>query len=418
MLLLYNLALRLYATAIRCLAFFHPKAQQWVQGRQEVPGQLQKLQEDRPRLWMHCASLGEFEQGRPVLEALRRELPEYQIVLSFFSPSGYEIRKDYPIADVVCYLPLDTAANARQWIATVQPQLTIFVKYEFWHHYLHQLKAVGCPTLLIAARFRPQQLFFRSYGRFFRSLLHCFQHIFVQDQASADLLRQINQQTHSIAGDPRVDRVLQIAEAAREFPLVADFASQHPVLVLGSSWVAEEQLLIDYLKQATIQQWKFLIAPHEMTEKGLSHLEAELPGPVVRYSQAQEADLAKARVLLIDNVGMLSALYRYGKVALIGGGFGKGIHNILEPIAFGLPVLFGPNFKKFGEAVHLNQSGGAFVIEDLGKFAAVMRRLQDETQYQAAVEQTQQYLQKNRGASQQILEYILQHYTSGATKTL
>ncbi|MEL6635345.1 MAG: glycosyltransferase N-terminal domain-containing protein [Bacteroidota bacterium] len=412
MLLLYQLTLRLYALGIHLLAPFHPKARRWVRGRREVARQLQKLDPDRPRLWMHCASLGEFEQGRPVLEALRHQWPDHQIVLSFFSPSGYEIRKNYPLADVICYLPLDSPGNARRWLDTVRPQLAIFVKYEFWYHYLHQLRDRNCPTLLIAAHFRPRQLFFRSYGGFFRSILHCFQHIFVQDTGSVELLRQIGQEAHSIAGDPRIDRVLEIAGAAREFPLVAAFAEGRPVLVLGSSWPAEEQLLAELLDRADRPGWRLLIAPHEIREKGLRRLESSLPGPVLRYSQARPETAREARVLLIDNIGMLSALYRYGRLAFIGGGFGQGIHNILEPMAFGLPVIFGPRFEKFGEAVQLCQAGGTFSVNHVKELEQVWRQLDDTEHYQRAVEQTQQYLERNRGASRRIIAYILQHYAS------
>lgn len=389
------------------MALFHPKARQWIAGRKNLLPQLsEKIDPARPVIWMHCASLGEFEQGRPVLEQLRQSYPQYQIVLSFFSPSGYEIRKEYPQADLVTYLPLDTPRNARRWVAALQPKVAIFVKYEFWYHYMQALQNTDCTKLLIAASFRPSQPFFQVYGAFFRKTLRAFDHLFVQEKKDQQLLQQIKSPPVSVAGDPRIDRVLQLAKEARSFPLIEQFARHHSVLVLGSSWPPEEEILADYLRNQPESTWKIIIAPHDIREGHLRAIEKTLPIPCLRYSQATLEEVRAARILLIDNIGMLSALYRYGRVAFIGGGFGAGIHNTLEPIAFGLPVLFGPRYQKFAEARALLASGGAFRVLDgigLGEYLSV---LENKAAYEEASTQAKNYLHQHRGATQQILNFL------------
>lgn len=405
--LLYDLGLKLYSWGLYGLALFHPKAKLWVKGRENIWENLSKqIDASRPVVWMHCASLGEFEQGRPVLEQLRAAYPHYQIVLSFFSPSGYEIRKNYKQADVVCYLPLDTKSNAQRWLHLLQPKVAIFVKYEFWYHYLDQLKKNGCTSLLISATFRSSQVFFRFYGGFFRQILANFDRIFVQEEKDRHLLEPLQLSGVSVAGDTRIDRVLQLAEKAKDIPLIAKFTQGHPLLILGSSWPPEEKLLADFLPHTSQQDWKFLLAPHDISEAHLAAIEKVLPLTCLRFSQAKGADLPAYDALLIDNIGMLSSLYRYGRIAFIGGGFGAGIHNTLEPIAFGLPVIFGPRYHKFAEAEALVASGGAFAIEDAVELGQVLKGLQEEKAYQQASEQALSYLKIHQGATKKVFAFL------------
>lgn len=411
MLFLYNLGIQLYGIMLRIAALFHPKAKSWVEGRRHWPQKLQanwppKSKQARLRIWLHAASLGEFEQGRPIIEALKKNFPDCHILLSFFSPSGYEIRKDYPVADYVCYLPLDTAKQANDFVRMTKPDLAIFVKYEFWHHHLSALKQRNIPTLLVSATFRPQQIFFKPYGAFFRQMLQQFSHIFVQDQSSLALLQKQAIKNLEKAGDTRVDRVMAIAKEAKDFPKVNAFIREESVLVAGSTWPADEKHLFPLIKALAAKNWRFIIAPHEIHPDRLASLEQGLPCPSIRYSQLEEAGDYAAQVLIIDNIGMLSSLYRYGKIAYIGGGFGQGIHNILEPVAFGLPVLFGPKHQKFTEAVALLESGGAISIQDASSLQKAMQKLAEQHQYTQASQAALDYLAYNRGATDLVIDYI------------
>ncbi len=403
---LYNLALKAYVFGIWLASFFNTKAKYWVDGRKAIFNRLQKAveKENRPIIWMHCASLGEFEQGRPVIEGLKKEQPNYRILLTFYSPSGYEIRKNYSEADLVFYLAPDSKKNARQFLDIVQPSFAIFVKYEFWYHYLSQLKERNISTILISALFRPNQLFFKSYGGFFKSILTSFEHIFVQNQASFDLLQQHQIEHCSVAGDSRIDRVLDLAKQAKTFPIVKAFAQQAPILVGGSTWSPDEDIICPFINNTT--QWKCIIAPHDIKESHLQEIESKLTVSCTRYSKANVKTIAQSKVLLIDNIGMLSSLYQYGTIAYIGGGFGAGIHNTLEPITFGLPVLFGPKYKKFEEALSLVKTGGAMCIYNKNDFRNWMDILSDKKQYDKASKTARAYVEKNQGASELILEYI------------
>lgn len=391
---------------MRLAALFHPKARRWVEGRRHWRARYARAFEKKSRvLWVHAASLGEFEQGRPVIEAFRERFPGWQIVLTFFSPSGYEIRKNYPLADFVCYLPADTRRNARDFLDLIQPDAAVFVKYEFWAGYLSELKRRRTPTLLVSALFRPGQPFFRWYGAFWRRMLGCFSHIFVQNEASARLLDGIGVPHYTVAGDTRVDRVLKLAENAPENDIVSTFAGNRPVFIAGSAWEADEAVFLPVLQQAAFQHYKIIIAPHEPSEKHLTQLIARLERPHIRYS-ACAAAVPEADILLIDNVGMLNTLYRYGSVAFIGGGFGKGIHNTLEPAAFGLPVLFGPRYEKFEEARQMVARGGAFAVRDAAELQNVLEKLQDSTFYEKASAATSAYLAESQGATERVLVYL------------
>ena len=365
MLFLYDIALGLYGLLLRLLAPFVPKAAAWVAGRRGLLAHIRHTigADAAPRVWFHCASLGEFEQGRPLLEAYRKAHPGTKLVLTFFSPSGYEIRKNWPGADYIFYLPLDTRRNARAFLDIVQPRLAVFVKYEFWYHFLNETHRRGIPAIVVSAIFRADQAFFKPWGGFFRRILTRFAHIFTQTEASATLLRNIGLTQVSVAGDTRFDTVVATAAAPpRSLPVVEAFvADGAPVLVVGSSW-PEDLPALAPLIQRYQSELRVLVAPHEISETNLKLVEAVLPGKVQRYSQADAATVAQARILLFDNVGLLSQLYRFGKFAYIGGAFGKGLHNTLEAAAFGLPLFFGPTYAKFQEAIELVELKCAFPV--------------------------------------------------------
>ncbi|MBU6341516.1 MAG: 3-deoxy-D-manno-octulosonic acid transferase [Bacteroidetes bacterium] len=408
--ILYDLGLWLYAKLIHLFANGNAKARLWVEGRanwrENLRFQAQVL-DNAPVLWMHVASLGEFEQGRPVLEAFRLHYPNWKLVLSFFSPSGYEIRKNYPGVDLICYLPLDTARNARDFLGIIHPQMVIFVKYEFWRHYLSQLKKQEIHTILISAAFRPNQVFFAWYGGFWRSMLHCFNSIFVQNEASALLLQKVDFQNVIIAGDTRIDRVLDIAAGAPRQSLIAKWAEGQPVLIFGSSWKADEQVYLPVLEEPFCRDFKIMVAPHQPDAKEMLVLEEKLGkiGACVRFSNLNEGTAA-AQCLIIDNMGMLNQLYRYGWVAYIGGGFGKSIHNILEPAAWGLPVIFGPKHQKFEEAIQLMACGGAYSIQSSSDFRNILQKLTNLEARKKSSEAIYTWLSSNQGATRKIMIYF------------
>jgi len=409
---LYQLFIQLYQLAIRLAAPFNAKAGQWVAGRRDWRGRLQEglravKSEGRPLLWIHCASLGEFEQGRPLIEAIKKQQPGTAILLTFFSPSGYEVRKDYALADYVSYLPADTPGNARDLIDIACPDAVVFVKYEFWYYTLREIQRQGIPLLLISALFRPGQVFDRFWGGPFRNLLRGFTQIFVQNEASGAHLEHLGVRNYTIAGDTRVDRVYDLAQQVPAFPLVEHFVGDAPLLIGGSTWPPDEDLLAHLLNGPFPAGWKAIIAPHQIAESKLTHIEEALTLPSLRYSRATPDNAGGARVLLIDNIGMLSSLYQYGRLAYIGGGFGVAIHNTLEPITFGLPVLFGPRHTKFEEAVQLVERGGAFPVESAAELLERFEAMLDEATWRAASSEARRYIDDNRGATQLILRTLL-----------
>jgi 3-deoxy-D-manno-octulosonic-acid transferase len=403
LLFLYNLALRAYALLLQLVASFAPKAAKWVAGREGLLPHIQQAlrHETAPLVWFHCASLGEFEQGRPLMEAFAQEHPQFKIVLTFFSPSGYEVRKNWPGAHYVFYLPLDTAANARTFLDAVQPRLAVFVKYEFWYHFLTGLQRRRVPVVCVAAIFRPQQVFFKPWGAFFRKILSRFTHIFTQNQASVELLRSIGIRQASVAGDTRFDTVVRTALASpKPLPVVEAFvADGAPVFIVGSNWPEDLPALTPLLRQYQAEM-RFIFAPHEITETNLSLVEAALPGQVMRYSKATPATVAQARVLLMDNVGLLSQLYRFGTYAYIGGAFGKGLHNTLEAAAFGLPLFFGPTYAKFQEAVDLVAAGCAFPVRTAAELQVAFGLLWHQNEVRLRVQDTSlEYVHQQAGAT-------------------
>ena len=407
---LYSLGLALYALLLRLVAPFNPKAAAWVAGRRDLLLHIEQAlaAEVAPRLWVHCASLGEFEQGRPLIDGLRRQYPGHKIVLTFFSPSGYEVRKNWAGADYVFYLPLDTADHARDFVRYVQPKLAIFVKYEFWYYYLRELRECGIPAVVVAAIFRPNQIFFKPWGGFFRKILGQLQHIFTQNEASAELLRGIGLRRVSVAGDTRFDTVAATAAAPpRSLPLVEAFgADGAPMLVAGSTWPEDLPALAPLLRKHA-RAMRFIVAPHEVSEAHLLEIEAAMPGLTVRYSRATPATVAEARLLLIDNVGLLSQLYRFGRFAYIGGAFGAGLHNTLEAAAFGLPVFFGPRYAKFQEAVALVELNCAFPASSAHELEAAFDRLYYNEDARLKVQDVSlEYVHTHAGATGRILRQL------------
>lgn len=409
---LYNWLIRIVVAFLPVIALFQSKIRAGIQGRRKwrkcyaeqfVPG--------GSVLWVHVASLGEFEQGRPFMEAFKKKHPTYRLVLTFFSPSGYELRKGYPLADFVAYLPFDTPANAKDWVEWLNPTLVVFVKYEIWPNFLSAIARKGIPLYLIAATFRDNQLFFKWYGRFFKNALIRFDTIFVQTPRDASLLHRMGYSKVEVTGDTRVDRVLEIASNAPMDPLVEHFTKGKWTLVIGSSWEPDEALVMEALQRAQLGAIRVVCAPHIITASHLLQLEKRLGGQSIRYSEALRMPLEECTRyswLLIDNIGKLNTLYRYGAVAYVGGGFGVGIHNTLEPAAWGLPVLFGPRYQKFEEAKQLIARGAAFSVETPDELAAKLEKLQVESERQQAAAEVRRYLQESKGATERILERLSQ----------
>ena len=408
----YTIGIWFYTLGIRLAALFgHSKACQMVEGWKRWPEEVAKLSHERPTVWFHAASLGEFEQARPVLEEYRRRHPDHQVLVTFFSPSGYEIRKNYALADAICYLPMDTPRNVRRFVFDANPDTVFFVKYEFWYNYLKALKGWGAKTYIFSTIFRPSQYFFKWYGKWFlHQLREDFVHLFVQNEESLQLLRSHGVEQCSLAGDTRFDRVHQIAQAAESNEVVEAWLDGYEgkVLVGGSTWPPDEELLTQAIKQSSNQAIRIILAPHVISEEHLKQIEQLFPDSI-RYSQlsTQHSTLNTKKVLIIDNIGMLSKLYRYADVAYIGGGFGVGIHNILEAVTFGKPVLFGPNYHKFQEAHDIIARGGGFSHSDSTQLTQNLQPLlTDIDAYRKASQACIDYMTANLGSTEKILNTI------------
>ena len=401
--LLYTFGILLYGIGIRIWAFRSAKAKKWVNGRKHLFRELQKKRTAPKSIWFHCASLGEFEQGRPVLEALHHSHPNARIVLSFFSPSGYEVRKNYALADVVCYMPLDTPGRAGRFIELVNPAMAVFVKYEIWHNHLLALSRRSIPVYLISAKFRKDQIYFRPYGKWFTRSLHCMAHIFVQDEESLRLAKDLKLQNVSISGDTRFDRVWQLAQQPRNLPQIRAFAGSYPVLVAGSTWPADEDLLVRYINNCT-EPARFILAPHEVDPGHLQNLRYKISRPSAYFS-APESD-PHAEVLIVDTIGHLSRIYAYGQAAYIGGGFGAGIHNVLEPAAYGLPVVFGPRFSKFKEATDLIRLQAASAVDGYAALKQALDGYLFSPKGTVTGGKAAEYVANNKGATDRIKEMI------------
>ena len=440
---MYNIAIYIYLIGVAIGSLFNKKIKKMWRGEREAVDLLkEKVDPTAKYVWFHAASLGEFEQGRPLIEQLRATHPEYKILLTFFSPSGYEVRKNYEGADIVCYLPLDTIRNARRFLRAVHPVMAFFIKYEFWYNYLHILKHRGVPVYSVSSIFRPGQVFFKWYGRNYAKVLHCITHFFVQNEVSLQLLKGIGIDEATVVGDTRFDRVLQIKEQAKKLPIVEAFKGINgkgdackgalaenackedlsedackddlsengckgcKVFVAGSSWQPDEDIFIRFFNDHP--DWKLIIAPHVIGEDHLAYILDKLQMKAVRYTQATEQSVAEARCLIIDCFGLLSTIYRYGEIAYVGGGFGVGIHNVPEAAVWGVPVLFGPNNKRFQEAQDLLACKGSFEVTDYDSFNTIISRLisDDKFRHQCG-EASANYVKSRSGATDIIMKSVV-----------
>lgn len=405
---LYQLFIGLYSLFIRLASPFNEKAKLWLKGRERVFEQMrQTISPGHPLIWMHCSSLGEFEQGRPLLEKIRANYPDYKILLTFFSPSGYEVRKNYEGADYIFYLPIDNEQNARHFIKIAKPQLILFVKYEFWYYYLNEAKKQNIPLLLVSGIFRKTQPFFAKYGNFHRTMLSCFTHFFVQNEESLFLLKRIGfNKNVTISGDTRFDRVIEIAEQSRSISAVKAFCSGFDVMVAGSTWPEDDKKLSAYAnKKSNI---KCIIAPHNINRQRLNEC-MQLYKNAVLFSAVTSAEVpSDVNTIIIDNVGMLSALYKYATLSYVGGGFGKeGVHNVLEAAVYGKPVIFGPVYQKFVEAKDLVENGGGISIKTSLELETKCNQFLKKDQYYSnASKEAVNYVYSNQGATQKILQFI------------
>lgn len=403
---MYNIAIYLYLLGVAVASLFDKKVKKMWRGEREAFEVLkQKVDPCSSYVWFHAASLGEFEQGRPLMERLRRRHPEYKILLTFFSPSGYEVRKDYGGADITCYLPLDTPLNAIRFLRLVRPVMAFFIKYEFWYNYLHILKHRHVPVYSVSSIFRPDQIFFRWYARGYAKVLRCFTHFYVQNEVSRELLAGIGINEVTVVGDTRFDRVLSIREQLKQLPVAEAFSEGRRVFVAGSSWAPDEDIFIRFFNEHT--DWKLIIAPHVIGEDHLEQIMQKLGRRAVRYTRTTPEEAREADCLIIDCFGLLSSIYHYGDVAYVGGGFGVGIHNVLEAAVWDMPVIFGPNNKNFIEAQGLIANGGGFEIASYEDFEGVMNRfINDEEAVKKAGAAAGRYVEGCTGATKKILSEV------------
>ncbi len=409
MVYLYNLGICVYLTLVYIVSPFNKKANLWLTGRKKWQKQIADIvNPESEKIWVHCSSLGEFEQGRPLIEAIKEKYPTLQIVLTFFSPSGYEVRKNYKGADYVFYLPLDTKRNACKFIELINPKLVVFVKYEFWYHYLTNLKRRAIPTFIISANFRADQAFFKSYGKWYRKFLENFNHFFVQNGTSLNLLKSIGFSNATISGDTRFDRVAKIASEAKALPLIEQFCGNSKVIVAGSTWPKDEELLIEYFTQNP-EKAKLIIVPHEVDPAHIQGIQRKISTSSILYSNLQTATNNNANILIVDTIGLLSSIYRYGHIAYIGGGFGAGIHNTLEAATHGLPVIFGPNYHKFQEARDLIAQKAAFSINTQRELSDFLNSLLSNEQERTEMGlNSKKFVLSGVGATDRILSHLHQ----------
>lgn len=402
---MYNIVIYIYLIGVAIASCFNKKVKKmWAGERQAIKVLREKVDPNARYIWFHAASLGEFEQGRPLMEYLRKTHPEYKILLTFFSPSGYEVRKNYEGADIICYLPLDTIRNARRFLRAIKPVMAFFIKYEFWYNYLHILQHRGIPTYSVSSIFRPDQIFFQWYGKGYGRVLKCFTHFFVQNIESKNLLGKLDIHDVEVVGDTRFDRVLQIKEASKQLPIVEKFTENtSKVFIAGSSWLPDEEVFLKYFNLH--KDWKLIVAPHVIGEDHLAQIFELLKGRrVVRYTEATEENVKDAEVLIIDCFGLLSSIYHYGTISYVGGGFGVGIHNVLEAAVWDIPVIFGPNNKRFQEAQGLIMAGGGFEINDYQSFRDLMLRFEtDEMFLQTSKKHAGEFVKGRAGATEKIM---------------
>jgi 3-deoxy-D-manno-octulosonic-acid transferase len=408
--LLYDIAISVYHFLIKLSSLKSDKAKKWINGRKDIFVRLEEEITPNQRIcWFHAASFGEFEQGRSLIEAVKKSHPEYKILLTFFSPSGYEMKKDYEHADYIFYLPLDTRKNAKRFIEIVNPEKVFFIKYEFWYHYLVTLLKSNIPTYIFSSIFRPSQIFFKPWGKWYLKALRSFTHFYVQNKESYNLLKGKGFNNVTIAGDTRIDRVGQVADSSPKLEKLESFCQGEKIVVAGSTWKTDEDIITGYINNTDIPI-KFVIAPHEISDQKLKRIGDLLNKPYAFYSTATDAELKKAKVLIVDGIGYLRSIYRYANMAYIGGGFGNGIHNTLEPATFGMPILFGPNYAKFQEAHDLIAKGAAFSISNYEMFKKRADSfLLNKELLKTTSDISHKYVEDNRGATELILKHAFEN---------
>ena len=405
---IYSAGISLYATAVKLASLNNAKAKKMIDGHKGLFDNLKGLVKPNDRyIWFHAASLGEFEQGRPIIEKIKSQKPEYKIILTFFSPSGYEVRKNYQGADIICYLPFDKVSNAKEFLDIVKPEMAFFVKYEFWVNYLLELNRRNSPAYLVSGIFREKQSFFKWYGSFFRSLLPLYKGLFIQDESSDILLKSIGVNSAVVTGDTRFDRVIDIMQASKELPIVERFVTDSPfTLVAGSSWPKDEDIIIEHFNNNP--GVKLIIAPHETHEEHIKDIISKLKRPYVRYTQIKDpGEEINADCMIIDCIGLLSSVYRYGDVAYIGGGFGVGIHNTLEAAVYSMPVIWGPNYQRFKEARDLKSEEGGFAINGSLEYENIMKKLMSDAGYlDLSGQKAGDFVRGNAGATDKIWDSV------------
>lgn len=408
MLFLYNLVISIAGFFLKIVALFSPKIKLFTEGRKDVFSILeQKIKPSDKTIWFHSASLGEYEQGLPVIEKIKEKYPSHKIVVTFFSPSGYEVRKNNTVADVTVYLPLDTKSNAKKFLKLAHPELAFFIKYEFWLNYLKELETSKTPTYLISGIFRDNQMFFKWYGGFYRKALKAFTYFFVQNESSKQKIEAIGFQNVIVSGDTRFDRVNAILERDNTLDFIENFKNNIPTIVIGSSWPKDEALIAEYINQAP-EDVKFIIAPHNIKADQIAALKSQITKPTVLFSEKANIDLSSFNVFIIDTVGLLTKIYSYGTIAYVGGGFGNpGIHNILEPATFGIPIVIGPNYSNFAEATQLVALGGCVVISTSNELKQNLDRLlTDKAFFEEKSQICKAYIQDNKGATNTIMSLV------------
>ncbi|CAA0141200.1 3-deoxy-D-manno-octulosonic acid transferase [Tenacibaculum maritimum] len=406
--LFYTPLLYLASMLINFLAIFNKKLALFVNGRKESFEKLAVFKKKDKVIWLHAASLGEFEQGRPIIEQIKMYFPEYKILVTFFSPSGYEVRKDYKLADVVCYLPIDTPKNMKKFIRKVNPKIAIIIKYEFWPNLLNELYNTQTTTLLVSGIFRKNQIFFKWYGAFMRKSLKAFQHFFVQNNTSKKLLEEINFNNVSVSGDTRFDRVFEILQQQNELKFVNSFKNNTYTIVAGSTWKEDEELLVNYINNNASSDEKFIIAPHNINPKDILNLKKSINKPTVVFSEKEGKNIANYQVLIINTIGLLTKIYSYADTAYVGGGLATGLHNILEPATYGIPITFGGiKYKKFQEAIDLLELKGATIVTNKEDFSSTFATLKQNTSLRTDMGKiNKKYIQDNVGATNSIMAYI------------
>jgi len=400
----------LISLVLPIIALFNKKLQLFIDGRKQTFLKIQALKNEET-VWFHVASLGEFEQARPIIEELKSSFTKYKILVTFFSPSGYEVRKNYDLADVVCYLPLDSVSNAEKFVKNINIKMAIFVKYEFWPNFLNELSKNQIPTILVSGIFREQQLFFQFYGGFMRNSLKAFHHFFLQDENSKKLLKSIDFKNSSVVGDTRFDRVSRILNQDNSIDFINEFKNNTYTLVAGSTWREDEELLVNYINNSTSKDEKFIIAPHNINKEAIATLRKSILTKTVLFSEKEGKNLADFDVIIIDTIGILTKIYASVDVAYVGGGLKTGLHNILEPATFGIPVVIGNKFDKFKEAVDLVNLKGCITIRNQNEFSSIFTKLKKEEDFRKSTGNiNKKYIQEHLGASQKIINYLKKQF--------